>query len=111
MADPTGDLTAICCGTIILLIVLIIIGILVRMSRVAANVGTYRTGKAMKRISKQGLTINQQSPPQYYQQPYASQMQQPVYYPPQQQIPMFCPKCGKPSEGNAFCKYCGAKIY
>jgi len=33
----------------------------------------------------------------------------PPYEIPENQRSMFCPHCGKPSEGQ-FCKYCGAKV-
>jgi hypothetical protein len=69
----------------------------------------FGVGKPAHIINQEILVVQRPA-----QQDYQPSQQQPSPPPPdettQNQRPMFCPKCGKPSEGNTFCKYCGAKI-
>ena len=101
----------VCTSIIVLIVVLVGIILFLKLLKYLAYLGQYRTGKAMKKISRQGLTINQGQPPQgYYQQP------PPQYYnaPPRPQGP---PPAAPPAYGQAppqqeagqlICPYCGA---
>lgn len=99
----------VCTGIIVLVIIAFAIIIFFKILKYMAYLGQYRTGKAMKKISREGLTINQGYPPQgYYQQP----PQQYAYPQPQQPAPprtdlYRCPRCNTlVQRSDASCPYC-----
>ena len=98
-----------CATIIVLIVVLIIVGIVVKVitwgSQVAGNIGQYRTGKAMKQISNQGLTIQQ---PGQYQVPYQAQGPRYGFGPTPIGLPAFCSYCGiSLASGVVRCPNCG----
>jgi Sec-independent protein translocase protein TatA len=92
--------TDVCVGLIVLLIIVIIVFIIAKIigwgSKVAANIGQYRQGTAVKRIAQEGLTLDQRQPAQPAQP--ATSPAGPV-----------CVSCKKPFEGGEFCNWCGTK--
>ena len=103
-----NDLAADACGVIIVLIVvLIVIGIILKFiswgSGVAANIGTYRQGKAVKKISYDGLKLQHSQTggpgyPQSFQQGYFGASGQQI----------LCQYCGASwVAGRTSCVACG----
>lgn len=100
----------VCVGFIVLLGIIIVLYILVKFAKLFAYVGAWRTGKALKKISKEGLVVQQ-----------AGQWQQPSYrqpawqqYPPSQELRQDRQPAQRPSEtrtyGMKFCRHCGKEI-
>ena len=103
------------CGMIVVLF-FVMIGIITffKLLRYAGYLGQYRAGTAMKKISQDGLTVNQGIQyPQYIPYP---QQQYPAQQPYSQSQPMnnnriFCGNCGSSIDANnRFCPRCGTEI-
>jgi ribosomal protein L40E len=91
----------VCVVIIVLIVILIIVGIILRFitwgSKVAANIGQYRQGTAVKQIAQKGLTLDQRHTAPGYT-PFGSPSGQPT----------FCPFCGAPLPPGALsCRTCG----
>lgn len=65
MAGEAG----VCVGFIVLLGILLVLYILFKFAKLFAYVGAWRTGKALKKISKEGLVIQQSQQSGQWQQP------------------------------------------
>jgi len=130
--------TDVCVGLIVLLIIVIIVFIIAKIigwgSRVAANIGTYRQGTAMKQVAQKGLILDQRHSVSGYP-PVGYSSGQPLVCPycgaalipgafrcgmcgrnvvqPAQSITAptgpVCVSCKKPFEGGEFCNWCGAR--
>jgi PKD repeat protein len=92
---------------IVIIIVVIVVSIISKRSK---SGGKGQSPPTQQFNSPENPAINQaplslQRPAQVYQQPIPP----PPYQASQNQRPLFCPNCGKPSEGQ-FCKNCGTKL-
>jgi hypothetical protein len=100
----------VCVGFIILLGILFVLYILVKFAKLFAYVGAWRTGKALKKISKEGLVIQQpgQWPQPSYPQPSWQQ------HSPARQLRQDWQPAQRPTEirtnGTKFCRHCGKAI-
>jgi ribosomal protein L40E len=127
-----NDLADVCVVIIVLVVILVIIGIILKFiswgSGVAANIGTYRQGTAVKQIAQKGLTLDQRHTVSgqpavcmYCGAPLApgspscgtcgrsfGQPVQPVQQATGSTGPV-CISCKKPFEGGEFCNWCGTK--
>lgn len=101
------DFVMCCTGLIIIIIIAVVLWILVKGAKFLGYIGQWRTGSALKHMSREGIAIRQE--PQY-QQP------QQTYAPPSvpaQGAPgaRFCPFCGAQRVGGAsFCPGCGNRL-
>lgn len=104
-----------CIALVVLLVMLVILYILVKFAKLFAYVGAWRTGKALRKISKEGLVIRQ---PEQWQQPSYPPQERRRYGPTRQlrqqrqsiaqTHPSVCPYCGAIGvEGQVWCKACG----
>jgi len=93
-----GEEGVCCVALVVLLVIVIVLYILIKFAKLFAYVGAWRTGKALKKISYEGLVIKQ-----------PGQLQQPVYaQPPYQSI---CPYCGAIGyAGQLRCSSCGRTL-
>jgi len=126
----------VCVGFIVLLGILFVLYILFKFAKLFAYVGAWRTGKALKKISKEGLVIQQ--PGQWQQPSYPQpswqqhtptrqlrqdrqpvvQVQQPYQPHPVRrtnEVPTnatkYCRHCGESILGDStFCEHCGKKL-
>jgi len=116
-----GEEGVCCVALVVLLVIVIVLYILIKFAKLFAYVGAWRTGKALKKISKEGLVIQQ---PGQWQQPVYAQQQmqqrgstrqlrqqrQPIVSV-QQPYQSICPYCGAVGyAGQLRCSACGRTL-
>lgn len=102
-----------CAALIGLLILLFVIWIVAKVigwgAKVAGGIGDYRTGKAMKKISQDGLDIRQ--PEEHLQQQRQRTPLLRVQTQPSPSQCSYCDQCGMQLKPNSkFCPGCGRKL-
>lgn len=115
-----GEETA-CCMTLVVLIgIAVVIWILVKGAKFLGYIGQWRTGSALKHMSREGITIHQgqeyqpraqrhvrRQPEPFEKLP--TNMPQPVIYKRSMGTKIFCSSCGEKIDNQAYCPFCGAK--
>lgn len=97
------DLAICCTSLIIIIVIIVVIWIIAKGAGVLGSLGQWRTGSALKHMSREGMLVRQE----------------PAYYPPQQAYApsapppgggRFCPYCGQQAKpGGVFCPSCGKR--
>lgn len=101
---------ALCCtGLVVVIIIAVVLWILVKGAKFLGYIGQWRTGSALKKMSRDGVTIHQGQQSQTHPQQYA--YNQPPTDTQGTQGSRFCPFCGAPRIGGAsFCQSCGKRM-
>lgn len=97
----------VCVGLVVLLGIVFVLYILVKFAKLFAYVGAWRSGKALKKISKQGLVIHQSGQWQQPSYPQIAGQQSSTRQLRQQRHP--AAQAYQPYEST--CPYCGAMGY
>jgi Sec-independent protein translocase protein TatA len=104
----------VCVGFVALVVILVILWVIFKIAKFLGYIGMHRTGKALKKIQKEGLLIRQEQQVQESTQaeyrPQTRQLKR------NQQVavgpsagPKFCAYCGRPIGPGSFCQWCGER--
>lgn len=100
-SDLSTSFATMCTSVIILIVIALIIITFFKLLKYAGYIGQYRAGTAMKKMSNQGLTINQGYNHLQHQPISQQHYNQPV-------IKSFCGSCGLQLETwQQYCPQCG----